>query len=399
MPKKKSETTELDTPVANNFSFFNKMKVKNLYAENKEKLSQQSFIDTGCYVLNALLSGDMFGGYPSNKVIMLAGEEAVGKSLFAGAAFVRPAYLNNRFTFYIDTENAIEDEQLKSFGLDENSFTVVKCPTVEEAREATVDILSKMSEEAKKDYKNAPKAIFVLDSQGNLTTKKSIAKSLEGNEAKDMTKQQELKRFYSETVIPMGLLDSTLIVTNHVYENVGGYGDKKKIAGGSGGLYNSSIIMMLTKAKESEGSGDKRKRTGSIITMKIIKSRYVKEGLTGKFYLSYEKGLNPWYGLHVFAEEAGLLAELSESHIKKGVVKPTGLGHGKKYVLMDPSKEPKDWVVCNDKTLHSQKGIGTISTPLNEWIKENFKFKSVLSLSLDADESELPDEIDEDSEG
>jgi RecA/RadA recombinase len=400
MAKSKKSTDETAEKKPKN-TFFSKMKVKNEYAENKDKFETKHFINTGCYVLNGLLCGDLLGGYPSNRVIMLAGEEAVGKSLFASMAFVKPAAAEGRHVFYIDTENAVEDEHMTQHGIAEGDFTIAKTSFIEDVREMSVDILTKTMEVAKNadTQSEIPKAIFIMDSQGNLTTRRSVKKTLEGEDTKDMTKQQELKRLYAETVIPMGMLDIPFIVTNHVYQNVGGYGDPKKIAGGSGGLYNSSIILLLSKSKESEGTGENRIRVGTIVSIKVVKSRYVMPDLVGKFYLNFKTGLNPWYGLHDFAVRAELLEEYSEAvHAKMGIVKPVGLGKGTKYVLKNPALDPTKWVICNDKTLHSKDGIGSILEPLNEWVKANFKLKNPVALSLDEEQEVEMDGIDEPEE-
>ena len=50
-----------------------------LVADGVEAGDVDSFIDTGSYVFNALLSGSLHGGLPSNKITALAGESATGK--------------------------------------------------------------------------------------------------------------------------------------------------------------------------------------------------------------------------------------------------------------------------------------------------------------------------------
>ena len=47
-----------------------------------------NYVDTGSYIFNALVSGSLFGGLPSNKVTALAGESSTGKTFLLSASFV-----------------------------------------------------------------------------------------------------------------------------------------------------------------------------------------------------------------------------------------------------------------------------------------------------------------------
>lgn len=394
-----SSTAEQKFDATKNADFFNSIETGNLYDENKDKFDQLEFMDTECYPLNAILSGDLFNGFPLNRITMFAGAQAVGKTFFLVRSFAKRCNDEGRFLYYIDTENAIDDAFLLSFGLKKGMFKVLKCSTVEEVREQASIIVAKVEEFAKKNPGvPVPKVAMVLDSQGNLTTKKSIEKTAEGNAAKDMTKQVELKRLYAELTTRMGIFGIPFVLTNHIYANIGGYGDPTTIAGGSGALYNSSIILQLSKAKVSEGEKEDRVRLGSIITMKAVKSRFVREQSEIKLYLAYDTGLNRYYGLHILAEKAGLLEEFNKSHEDLGVVKPVGLGQGTKYVLKDPNVDPSKWVICNNKTLHTKEGIGTILNPINEWVKLNFKMVNNDAMYL-LDDDKKNEELLSDIEG
>lgn len=389
---KKTKKTKNSTDSNPNFDLLSNQKTGNIYADYREKWPDPEDVDTQCYTLNAIYSGDMTKGAPRNRVVMLAGQQAVGKTFFILRGHVKPLVDKGIFVYYLDTENALFEEEVINFGVNPKGFKILKENTVEGVRKQISDLIAPWWEKFEKTKSTAgiPPMAFILDSQGNLTTRSSLEKTASGKDTKDMTKQVELKRLYSELVIKLGLLNIPLILTNHVYANIGGYGDPLTIAGGSGALYNSSIILLLKKTKEI----DNGVRKGSIINIKAIKSRFVKEGCEVSLYLSYESGFNKWYGLHLLAEQAELLEELDEKkHTSLGVVIPeSGLGRKRKFVLKHPGKDPSTWVVCGEADLHKESTIGSIFEPINDWVKTNFKLPKPVDFSLDDDKPEL--EID-----
>jgi hypothetical protein len=259
---------------------------------------------------------------------------------------------------------------LISYGLPEGTFKIISQDVVEELKVNFDTILTQLEEARGKSLENKNKCAFVLDSQGMLDTLKSRADIQKENYVNDMTAQKELKRLYRSILVRMGELEIPLLITNHVYANIGGYGDPTKVAGGSGGLYASTVILHMRKKQYKEG--DIRK--GTIITAKNIKSRICRDGLESSVYLNFEKGLNKWYGLHLFAVDADLIEKWSAKEFdKKGVIGPEKAGNSTFYVIKDPKLTPDKWIVCKETELHKQSTIGTIFNEINEYVKETFK--------------------------
>lgn len=360
----------LKPAVLPSFEFFQTVKTGDRFADSGKKREIKTWIDTGSYTLNALISGDMTKGFPGNRAVMLAGEQAVGKTFFAVYGFARPLVEMGYFIFYIDTENALTDDTLISYGLPEGTFKIISQDVVEELKVNFDTILTQLEEARGKSLENKNKCAFVLDSQGMLDTLKSRADIQKENYVNDMTAQKELKRLYRSILVRMGELEIPLLITNHVYANIGGYGDPTKVAGGSGGLYASTVILHMRKKQYKEG--DIRK--GTIITAKNIKSRICRDGLESSVYLNFEKGLNKWYGLHLFAVDADLIEKWSAKEFdKKGVIGPEKAGNSTFYVIKDPKLTPDKWIVCKETELHKQSTIGTIFNEINEYVKETFK--------------------------
>ena len=387
MAKKLTKDDIVNKTVAN-FSFFSDLKTGNKFTDSKKRIETSIYVDTGCYSYNALYSGDMTIGFPSNRIVMLAGAEATGKTFFTIFGHVIPLSRLGYFIYYFDTENAVSEQLLEDFGLAPGSFKIVRENTVEDCRERMAVILDQIESAMGKGVENTNKCAFVLDSIGMLSTKKTMDDSLSGEFKKDMTKQTQLKSLFSVITNRMGLLDIPMIMTNHVYAVIGAYIPTKEVSGGSGPLYASSVIHQLDKrdfkVDEKKKGDDKAKkvRKGTIIIATNRKNRYVREGLKVQFYLDFARGLNKWYGVHLLALDAGLLEEYDSKHKEMGVPRPDGVhASSKVWVCKHPDKPATEWVTCTEANLHKEETIGSIFFPVNEWVKSNFKFRVAIQHS------------------
>lgn len=383
-PKKKKKITP-------DFSFCNNVKTGDKMADSGRKKEVKDWIDTGSYTLNAIISGDMTKGFPSNRAFMFAGEQAVGKTFFAMYAFARPLIQKGYFIYYIDTENSLCDSDLIKFGLPEGSFKLISQSIVEKLKGNFDLILEQLEEAMGRKAENPNKCAFVLDSQGMLDTLKSRTDIQKGSYVNDMTAQKQLKSFYKSILVRLGMLDIPMLITNHVYANIGGYGDPTKIAGGSGGLYVSSVILHMSKKQYKEGTI----RKGTIITAKDVKSRFCIDGQKAQIYLSWKRGLNKWYGMHEWAVEAKLLDKWSAAkYDKKGVIGPEKTGGSNYYVIKDPKKPMNEWIVCLEKDIHMESTIGTIFDEINEYVKDKLQLINPIDFNYDDDNGDEGVDID-----
>lgn len=189
----------------------------------------ETYVDTGSYIFNALVSGSIFGGVSGNKITAIAGETSTGKTFFSLA--VVKNFLDNNptgYCLYFDTEAAITKSLLESRGVDTNRLVVVNVVTVEEFRTKTlkaVDIYLKKKE----DERNP--CIFVLDSLGMLSTNKEINDALAEKDTRDMTKAQLIKGAFRMLTLKLGQAKIPMLVTNHTYESMSLYGGKQMSGG------------------------------------------------------------------------------------------------------------------------------------------------------------------------
>ena len=224
----------------------------------------ETYVDTGSYIFNGLISGSIFGGVSNNKITAIAGESSTGKTFFSLA--VVKNFLDSNpdgYCLYFDTEAAVNKSLLSSRGIDLDRLVVVNVVTIEEFRTKAlkaVDIYLKTNIEDRKP------CMFVLDSLGMLSTEKEIRDALDDKQGRDMTKSQLVKGAFRMLTLKLGQANIPLIVTNHTYDVI-----------------------------------------GNIVKAKTHKSRISKENKTVDIRLYYdERGLDKYYGLLELGEIGGL---------------------------------------------------------------------------------------------
>ena len=264
-----------------------------------------SFIDSGSYALNAVLSGSLYGGVPDNKITGFAGESATGKTFFVLG--VVKSFLDRNpeaGVVYYDTEAAITKEMMESRGIDVNRVILAEPDTIQKFKTHALKMLEAY---ISRPENKRPPMMFVLDSLGMLSTTKEMEDSLEGKDVRDMTKSQIIKAAFRVLTLKCAKAKVPLIVTNHVYEVVGSYVPTKELGGGTGLKYAASTIAMLTKKREKDGD----EIIGNIIKVKMYKSRLSKEHSQAEVLLTYAKGLDRYYGLIDIAEKYGIFKKVS----------------------------------------------------------------------------------------
>jgi len=261
----------------------------------------ETYVDTGSFVLNALVSGSIRGGVSGNKITAIAGESSTGKTFFSLAVVKNFLDTNpDAYCLYFDTEAAVNKSLLISRGIDLNRLVVVNVVTIEEFRSKAlkaVDLYSKKPEDERKP------CMFVLDSLGMLSTEKEITDALNEKLVRDMTKSQLIKGAFRMLTLKLGQAKIPMIVTNHTYDVIGAYVPTKEMGGGSGLKYAASTIIYLSKKKEKDGT----EVVGNLIKAKTAKSRLSKENKDVTIRLFYdERGLDKYYGLLELGELGGL---------------------------------------------------------------------------------------------
>ena len=265
--------------------------------EGVQAADVSGYIDTGSYILNALLSGSIFDGLPNNKITALAGESATGKTFFALGMCKQ--FLDDNpdsAVIYFESESAITKDMIESRGIDSSRIVIVPVTTVQEFRTQSIKIVDQYIED-----QSDMKMMFVLDSLGMLSTTKEIEDTAAGSETKDMTRAQLVKGAFRVLTLKLGKAGVPLVVTNHTYDEMGLFA-KKVMGGGSGLIYAASSIVFLSKKKEKDG----KDVIGNIIHCRNEKSRLTVEHKMVDVLLHYESGLDRYYGLLDLALKYGI---------------------------------------------------------------------------------------------
>ena len=257
-----------------------------------------SYIDTGSYLFNALLSGSLHGGLPSNKITALAGESATGKTYFALGMVKQFLDANpDAGVLYFESESAIPRELIESRGIDPKRMVILPVVTIQEFRTQAIKIL-----DAYLEQEEQKPMMLVLDSLGNLSTTKELEDTAAGAETRDMTRAQIIKACFRVLTLKLGRANVPLIVTNHTYDVIGAYMPTKEMGGGSGLKYAASSIVYLSKKKDKDGT----EVVGNIIHCKNQKSRLTVENKMIDVRLGYQSGIDRHYGLLEFGEKHGV---------------------------------------------------------------------------------------------
>ena len=298
-----------------------------LVADGVEAGDVDTFIDTGSHIFNALLSGSIHGGIPSNKITALAGESATGKTFFV-LGMVKHFLDSNpdAGVIYFESESALTKPMIEERGIDSERMIIMPVTTVQEFRTQALTVLDKYMEQDEADRKPI---FMVLDSLGMLSTTKEVEDTADGKETRDMTRAQVLKAAFRVLTLKLGRAKVPMVITNHTYDVVGAYMPTKEMGGGSGLKYAASTIVYLSKKKDKEGT----EVVGNIIHCKTQKSRLSKENMMVDVRLRYETGLDKYYGLLDLAVKHGIFKQVSTR-----IELPDGTKQYAKSIYNEPEK-------------------------------------------------------------
>jgi RecA/RadA recombinase len=306
-----------------------------------------TFIDTGSYIFNALLSGSLYGGFPSNRITALAGESATGKTYFL-MGMVKNFLDSNpdAGVLYFESESAVSKQLVLDRGIDPERIVLSAVTTVQEFRTKVLTVLDSYLNKNEADRRPL---LLCLDSLGMLSTTKEVEDTAEGKETRDMTRAQVLKAAFRVLTLKLARAKVPMIVTNHTYDVVGSLYPMKTMGGGSGLKYAASSIIYLTRKKEKEGT----EVIGNIIHCTNHKNRLTVENKVVDVRLTYDKGLDRYYGLLELAEKYKIFKKVST-----------------RFELPDGTKQFGKTILNNPETYFTEE----IMNQLDEAAQKEFKY-------------------------
>jgi len=252
----------------------------------------KDFTSTGIPMLNVALSGDIDGGLTSG-VTTFAGPSKHLKSLYS--LIIASAYLKkdkDAILMFYDTEFGAPQSYFTSCGIDLNRVLHIPVKNLEELK---FDLVGQLE-----NINRADKVIIIIDSVGNVASKKEIEDTLAEKSVGDMTRAKALKSLFRMIVPYLEINDIPLIVVNHTYKEQSLY-PKDIMSGGTGNYYGANSIFFIGRQQEKFGTDI----TGYNFVINVEKSRFVKEKSKIPISISWKNGIEKYSGLLDVAKELG----------------------------------------------------------------------------------------------
>ena len=267
----------------------------------------EDWIPTGNYLLNAAISGSLFGGIPSGRTSTLVGESGCGKSYLA-CSIAREAQKKGYACLYLDSEGAIDSDFVSRLGVDSSKLIIRQVNTILETSQLILNLCEKL-EKQDEEYGKHQKWCIFLDSLGNLTSDTERNNVLAGENKAELKKPQEIKKMFRTCTVPLARMGCPFVVISHVYDSMNMFSPGKTVSGGSGINYNSSVTLEMSASKLADKENDAAAskvsnsedvaRTGVLVTARPKKSRFTISRKV-RFQIPYFKKPNPYIGLECY---------------------------------------------------------------------------------------------------
>ena len=300
------------------------------------------YIPTGNYLLNAQMSGSLFGGYPNTRSIGIAGDPGSGKTFLCLNA-VRELQKLEYLVFYIDTEGAIDSTDYVKFGVDLDRLKYYRMGLISEVKFFISGLIENIKENP------GLKIAVCLDSIAMLDTDKSKSDIDKGKNAADMgLRAKEMRALFKSFTLELSNLHVPFIFTNHTYASMDQY-KPQGVGGGGGPEFAASIVLLLSKSALRD---ETKTATGIIVRSKTRKCRLARP-INIEFHISFHKGMNPYVGLEQYVnwESSGVIkaSKITEKEYSK--LKPEDQIKCKQFTINNeifyakPSTQAKNYII------------------------------------------------------
>ena len=298
--------------------------------------NNKDMIQTAVPIINVALSGKLDGGLTPG-LTMWAGPSKHFKTAFSllMAKSYMDKYEDAALLFY-DSEFGTPQSYFDSFGIDTNRVLHTPLTDIEQLK---FDIMSQLT-----NLERGDKLIIVIDSIGNLASKKEVDDALDGKSVADMSRAKQVKSLFRMVTPHLSLKDIPMIVVNHTYKEIGMF-PKDIVGGGTGSYYSADNIFIIGRQQEKEGT----EVVGYNFIINVEKSRYVKEKSKIPVTVSFDGGISKWSGLLDLALESKHVVKPTNGWYSK-VDTETGVIEEKKYRIKDTDTKEFWMPIIKDKT-------------------------------------------------
>ena len=266
--------------------------------------TEKDMIQTDVPIVNVALSGNLDGGLTPG-LTMFAGPSKHFKTAFA--LLMAKSYMNkydDAVVLFYDSEFGTPQSYFDAFGIDTERVLHTPITDVEQLKH---DIMNQLQNIEKND-----KVIIILDSIGNLASKKEVEDSIEGKSVADMSRAKQMKSLFRMVTPHLTIKDIPMVVVNHTYKEIGMF-PKDIVGGGTGSYYSADTIWILGRQQDKDGT----EIVGYNFIINVEKSRYVREKSKIPVTVSFDGGINKWSGLLDIALEGNFVAKPSNGWYAK----------------------------------------------------------------------------------
>jgi len=304
--------------------------------EDSKIFMKKDMIPTSVPMINVALSGSVDGGITPG-LTMLAGPSKhfkTGFALLLASSFIKK-YPEGVVLFY-DSEFGTPQSYFQTFGIPLDSVVHTPITDVEELK---FDIMKQLKELGRTDQ-----IMIIIDSIGNLASKKEVEDAMNEKSVADMSRAKQLKSLFRMITPHLSLKDIPMVAINHTYKEIGMF-PKDIVGGGTGSYYSADNIWILGRQQDKDGT----EIAGYHFVINIEKSRYVREKSKIPITVSYEGGINRWSGLMDIALELGYLHKPKVGWYCR-IDKETGEVIGKNYRAGEIDNNKEFWTEIFNET-------------------------------------------------
>ena len=333
------------------------IKETNILADSK-LFSTKDLIQTSVPALNVALSGKLDGGLTPGLTVF-AGPSKHFKTAFAMmlAKSFQTKYPDGVILFY-DSEFGAPQSYFENFGIDTNKVVHTPITDIEQLKH---DVMKQINEIERKDN-----VMIIVDSVGNLASKKEVDDALDGKSVADMTRAKQMKSLFRMITPHLTIKDLPMVVVNHTYMEIGMF-PKAIVSGGTGIYYSADNIFIIGRQQEKQGS----EIVGYNFIINVEKSRYVREKSKIPIEVTFEGGISKWSGLLDIALESGHVIKPSNGWYQIATEE-------KKYRLADTYNKEFWLPVLTDPTF-------------GQWIERRYSMAG--GQMMEGDNVEISDEV------
>ena len=253
--------------------------------------TDKDMIPTAVPAINIALSGKLDGGLTPG-LTMWAGPSKHFKTAFS--LLMAKSYLDkypDAALLFYDSEFGTPQSYFDSFGIDTDRVLHTPLTDIEQLK---FDVMQQLTQLERGDH-----LIIVIDSIGNLASKKEVDDALDGKSVADMSRAKQVKSLFRMITPHLSLKDIPMIVVNHTYKEIGMF-PKDIVGGGTGSYYSADNIFIIGRQQEKEGT----EVVGYHFVINVEKSRYVREKSKIPVTVLHDGGISKWSGLLDIALES-----------------------------------------------------------------------------------------------